>query len=75
MLKSQHKQAREEAVELSRGKETVAREKAALEEMRQSMHKERLSIQFDDSFNQDIKRLGEEKQILQQQADKVTSTD
>ena len=73
MLKSQHKQLKEEMQEVSRRKENLAREKAAIEEMRQSIHKERLSIQLDDSFsfNQDMKRLNEEKQIVSQQADKV----
>ncbi|KAF6038460.1 hypothetical protein EB796_003243 [Bugula neritina] len=73
MLKSQYKQQKEEMAELNRSKHNLAKEKAAIEEMRQSMHKERLSLQLDDSFsfNQDMKRLSEEKQLFQQQTDKM----
>lgn len=56
---------------MKRSKDVVAKEKAAIEELRQSIHKERLSIQLDDSFNEDLKRLSEEKQMVQQQAEKV----
>jgi len=77
MLKSQYKQQKEEMAELNRSKHNLAKEKAAIEEMRQSMHKERLSLQLDDSFsfNQDMKRLSEEKQLFQQQTDKVSQRD
>lgn len=71
LLKSQHKQLKEDVHEVRRSKDIVAKEKAAIEELRQSMHKERLSIQLDDSLNESIKRLTEEKQLVQQQADKV----
>lgn len=71
LLKSQHKQMKEDVHEVRRSKDIVAKEKAAIEELRQSMHKERLSIQLDDSLNENIKRLTEEKHMVQQQADKV----
>lgn len=70
-LKSQYKQLKEEMTVVVRSKEVVAREKAAVEELRQSIQKERMSIQLDDSYTEDIKRLNEEKQVVQQQADKV----
>ena len=56
-------------VDVKRSKDMVAKEKAAIEEMRQSIHKERLSMQIDDSFNEDLRRLSEEKQMVQQQAE------
>ena len=75
MLKSQHKQLKDQTVDMSRSKDNIAKEKAAIEEMRQSMHKERLSLQFDDSFNiQDGKRATEENQLLQKQNEKVDTT-
>lgn len=54
-----------------RTRDSLTKEKAAIEEMQQTINKQRISIQLEEGLSEEVIKMSEERQILQQQADKV----